>query len=194
MYISTKKLSDGLNRYIAPSPTSISIKYSVFCEQWLFGFAPDISYEDGHPVKSAVEFINSGVEYLKKNSWVNGKNRIQRQSWGGYQVSYLITQNDMYATTWAGAPVVKHDLSVRWNPLVNRYESSVSIREKSEQNWENTLGSSELYLENSPLFHLDKVTTPVVIMSNDKDGAVPWYQRDRNVYALRRLDKKKFGY
>jgi dienelactone hydrolase len=186
-----EKLSDGLNRYIAPSPTPSRLNIPYFVSNGYLVFTPDISYEDGHPGKSAVEFINSGVEYLKKNSWVNGeKIGIQGQSWGGYQVSYLITQNDMYAAAWAGAPVVNMTSAyggIRWSTGMNRqfqYEKSQSRIGKTL--WE----APELYLENSPLFHLDKVTTPVVIMSNDKDGAVPWYQGIEMFTALRRLDKK----
>ena len=186
-----EKLSDGLNRYIAPAPTPSRLNIPYFVSNGYLVFAPDISYEDGHPGKSAVEFINSGVEYLKKNSWVNGdKIGIQGQSWGGYQVSYLITQNDMYAAAWAGAPVVNMTSAyggIRWSSGMNRqfqYEKSQSRIGKTL--WE----APELYLENSPLFHLDKATTPVVIMSNDKDGAVPWYQGIEMFTALRRLDKK----
>ena len=43
--------------------------------------------------------------------------------------------------------------------------------------------------ENSPLFNLDNVTTPVLIMHNDKDGAVPWYQGIEFFVAMRRLGK-----
>ena len=186
-----EKLSDGLNRYIAPAPTPSRLNIPYFVSNGYLVFAPDISYEDGHPGQSAVEFINSGVEYLKKNSWVNGKKiGIQGQSWGGYQVSYLITQNDMYAAAWAGAPVVNMTSAyggIRWSSGMNRqfqYEKSQSRIGKTL--WE----APELYLENSPLFHLDKATTPVVIMSNDKDGAVPWYQGIEMFTALRRLDKK----
>ena len=186
-----EKLSDGLNRYIAPSPTPSRLNIPFFVSNGYLVFTPDISYEDGHPGKSAVEYINSGVESLKKNSWVNGdKIGIQGQSWGGYQVSYLITQNDMYAAAWAGAPVVNMTSAyggIRWSTGMNRqfqYEKSQSRIGKTL--WE----APELYLENSPLFHLDKVTTPVVIMSNDKDGAVPWYQGIEMFTALRRLDKK----
>ena len=186
-----EKLSDGLNRYIAPAPTPSRLNIPYFVSNGYLVFTPDISYEDGHPGQSAVEFINSGVEYLKKNSWVNSKKiGIQGQSWGGYQVSYLITQNDMYAAAWAGAPVVNMTSAyggIRWSSGMNRqfqYEKSQSRIGKTL--WE----APELYLENSPLFHLDKVTTPVVIMSNDKDGAVPWYQGIEMFTALRRLDKK----
>lgn len=186
-----EKLSDGLNRYIAPAPTPSRLNISYFVSNGYLVFTPDISYEDGHPGQSAVEYINSGVTYLKKNPWVNSKKiGIQGQSWGGYQVSYLITQNDMYAAAWAGAPVVNMTSAyggIRWSSGMNRqfqYEKSQSRIGKTL--WE----APELYLENSPLFHLDKVTTPVVIMSNDKDGAVPWYQGIEMFTALRRLDKK----
>ncbi len=47
----------------------------------------------------------------------------------------------------------------------------------------------DLYLENSPIFNIDKVQTPVLILHNDKDGAVPWYQGIEYFVALRRLGK-----
>ncbi len=50
--------------------------------------------------------------------------------------------------------------------------------------------SHNLYIENSPLFHLKNVTTPLVIMANDADGAVPWYQGIELFTAMRRLGKK----
>jgi dipeptidyl aminopeptidase/acylaminoacyl peptidase len=47
----------------------------------------------------------------------------------------------------------------------------------------------DLYIENSPLFFANKVTTPLLIMHNDADGAVPWYQGIELYSALRRLEK-----
>lgn len=44
-------------------------------------------------------------------------------------------------------------------------------------------------MENSPLFWADRITTPLMIMSNDRDGAVPWYQGIELYSALRRLEK-----
>ena len=45
------------------------------------------------------------------------------------------------------------------------------------------------YIENSPLFYADKVRTPLLMMHNDHDTAVPWYQGIEFFVALRRLDK-----
>jgi hypothetical protein len=45
------------------------------------------------------------------------------------------------------------------------------------------------YIENSPLFWLDKVETPLLIMHNDNDGAVPFQQGVELYLGLRRLGK-----
>jgi dipeptidyl aminopeptidase/acylaminoacyl peptidase len=185
-----EKLSDGLYSYIAPAPTPSRLNISYFVSNGYLVFAPDIRYEIGHPGKSAEEFINSGVEFLKKNTWVDGsKIGIQGQSWGGYQVAHLITATNLYAAAWAGAPVVNMTSAyggIRWESGMNRqfqYEKTQS--RIGATLWE----KPELYIENSPLFHLPKVNTPVVIMANDADGAVPWYQGIEMFTALRRLGK-----
>lgn len=185
-----EKLSSGLYDYIAPAPTPSRLNISFFVSNGYLVFAPDISYEIGYPGKSAEEFINSGVESLKKNSWVEGsKIGIQGQSWGGYQVAHLITRTNMYAAAWAGAPVVNMTSAyggIRWDSGMNRqfqYEKTQS--RIGATLWE----KPELYMENSPLFSLPKVNTPVVIMSNDADGAVPWYQGIEMFTGLKRLGK-----
>lgn len=185
-----EKLTDGLYTYQAPAPTPSRLNISYFVSNGYLVFAPDISYETGHPGKSAVEFINSGVESLKKNSWVDGtKIGIQGQSWGGYQVAYLITQNNMYAAAWAGAPVANMTSAyggIRWETGMNRQFQY----EKTQSRIGSTLWEKpELYIENSPLFMFPKVTTPVVVMANDADGAVPWYQGIEMFTGLRRLGK-----
>ncbi|RZK58072.1 MAG: S9 family peptidase [Pedobacter sp.] len=185
-----EKLSDGLYSYQAPAPTPSRLNIPFFVSNGYLVFAPDISYETGYPGKSAEEFINSGVESLKKNAWVDGtKIGIQGQSWGGYQVAHLITKTDMYAAAWAGAPVVNMTSAyggIRWESGMNRqfqYEKTQS--RIGATLWE----KPELYIENSPLFSFPKVNTPVVVMANDADGAVPWYQGIEMFTGLKRLGK-----
>ncbi len=185
-----EKLTDGLFTYNAPSPTPSRLNIPYFVSNGYLVFTPDISYETGHPGKSAEEYINSGVESLKKNAWVDGtKIGIQGQSWGGYQVAHLITATNMYAAAWAGAPVVNMTSAyggIRWESGMNRqfqYEKTQS--RIGATLWE----KPELYIENSPLFNFPKVTTPVVVMANDADGAVPWYQGIEMFTGLKRLGK-----
>jgi dipeptidyl aminopeptidase/acylaminoacyl peptidase len=183
-------LSNGLYSYIPPAPTPSRLNISFFVSNGYLVFAPDIRYEIGYPGRSSEEYVNSGVEFLKERAYVDGDRiGIQGQSWGGYQVAHLITRTDMYAAAWSGAPVVNMTSAyggIRWQSGMNRqfqYERTQS--RIGETLWENP----ELYKENSPLFYLPNVNTPVVIMANDADGAVPWYQGIEMFTALRRLQK-----
>lgn len=184
-------LSDGLYQYTAPSPTGSRINIPFFVSRGYLVMTPDIRYTKGHPAKDAYNYVVSGAKALAKKKWVDGKNMgIQGQSWGGIQVAQLITMTDMFKAAWAGAPVANMTSAyggIRWQGGVNRqfqYEKTQS--RIGATLWE----KPELYIENSPLFHLPKVKTPVVIMANDADGAVPWYQGIELFTGLRRLGKK----
>ncbi len=48
------------------------------------------------------------------------------------------------------------------------------------------------YLENSPVFRADRVETPILMLHNDADDAVPWYQGIEYYLALRRLGKEVY--
>lgn len=186
-----EKLSDGLYNYLSPSPTPSRLNIPFFVSRGYLVFAPDISYTKGHPAKDAYNYIVSGVQALAKHKWVDAKNlAIQGQSWGGIQVAQLVTMTNLFKAAWAGAPVANMTSAyggIRWESGVNRqfqYEKTQS--RIGATLWERP----DLYIENSPLFHLPKVTTPLVIMSNDADGAVPWYQGIEMFTAMRRLGKQ----
>jgi dipeptidyl aminopeptidase/acylaminoacyl peptidase len=185
-----EKLSDGLYGYNAPSPTPSRLNISFFVSRGYVVFAPDISYTTGHPGNDAYNYIVSGVRAVVKLGYVDStKLGLQGQSWGGYQAAYLITKTKLFAAAWAGAPVANMTSAyggIRWGTGLNRqfqYEKTQS--RIGATLWE----KPNLYIENSPLFHLPKVTTPLVIMHNDADDAVPWYQGIEMFTAMRRLNK-----
>ncbi len=185
-----ERLSDGLYSYIPPAPTPSRLNISFFVSRGYLVLAPDIAYQDGYPGNSAYNYVVSGARALVKAGMADS-NRIgiQGQSWGGYQVAYLITRTSLFKAAWAGAPVANMTSAyggIRWESGLNRqfqYEKQQSRIGASL--WE----KPGLYLENSPLFHLQKVKTPLVIMHNDADGAVPWYQGIELFTGLRRLGK-----
>ncbi len=185
-----EKLADSLYTYNAPAPTRSRLNISFFVSRGYIVFAPDISYTTGHPGEDAYNYIVSGTRALVKQGFVDStKIGLQGQSWGGYQVAYLITRTKLFAAAWAGAPVVNMTSAyggIRWETGLSRQFNYEKLQSRIGATlWE----KPQLYIENSPLFHLPKVTTPVVIMSNDADGAVPWYQGIEMFTALRRLGK-----
>ena len=182
--------SDNLHNYQAPRPSASTINPLEYASGGYLVFIPDIRYIPGKPAKSAYNAIMSATDFLIKNYPIDStKMGLQGQSWGGYQTAQLITMTNRYAAAMAGAPVGNMFSSyggIRWGSGINRqfqYESQQSRIGKTI--WE----APELYMENSPLFHLPKVTTPLLIMHNDKDGAVPWYQGIELYNGMRRLGK-----
>jgi dienelactone hydrolase len=183
--------SDDLYSYIPPVPTGSRLNVSFYVSRGYVVLTPDIHYTRGHPAKDAYNAVVSAAQTLAKKKWIDAKNMgIQGQSWGGIQVAQLVTMTDIFKAAWAGAPVANMTSAyggIRWESGVTRqfqYEKTQS--RIGATLWERP----DLYIENSPLFHLPKVRTPLVIMSNDADGAVPWYQGIELFTAMRRLDKK----
>ena len=180
-----------VHNYIPPAPTASRLNISFFVSRGYVVFVPDIWYKNGYPGQGAYDYILSGTRAMIQKGFIDStKVGLQGQSWGGYQIAYLITKTNLYAAAWAGAPVVNMTSAyggIRWGTGMNRqfqYEKTQSRIGASL--WERP----DLYIKNSPLFSLPAVTTPLVIMSNDADDAVPWYQGIEYFTAMRRLNKK----
>lgn len=187
-----ERTSQYKNTYRAPATSRSTINVTYFASNGYLVFMPDIYYKVGHPGQSSMDCIIPGVEKLCENSWVDKNNiGIQGQSWGGYQVAYIVTQTGMFKVAGAGAPVANMTSAyggIRWGEGVSRqfqYEQTQSRIGKTL--WDK--GGLELYIENSPLFHADKITTPLLIMDNDDDECVPWYQGIELFTAMKRLGK-----
>ena len=182
--------SDRLNGYPAPKPSRSPINPTFYASNGYIVFIPNIRYEVGHPGKSAVDYVVSGTQALIDKGIANkGQIGIQGQSWGGYQVAYIITQTNLFAAASAASPVsnmISAYGGIHWKTGISRmvlYEKSQSRIGASI--WENP----KLYIENSPIFHLNKVETPLLIMHNDGDRSVSWYQGIELFMGLRRLQK-----
>jgi dipeptidyl aminopeptidase/acylaminoacyl peptidase len=180
-----------LHNYQAPSPTPSRLNISFFVSRGYIVFVPDIWYKKGHPGQAAYDYILSGTRAVVKLGYVDStKLGLQGQSWGGYQTAQLITMTNLYAAAWAGAPVGNMFSAyggIRWESGLNRqfqYEKTQS--RIGATIWDRP----DLYTLNSPIFHLKKNKTPMVIMHNDADGAVPWYQGIELFTDMRRLGQK----
>lgn len=171
-------------------PSHSTIAVPMYTSNDYVVLIPDIHYGTGHPGKDGLNAVTSGAKALVNDGFIDEKRMaIQGQSWGGYQVAYIVTQTDMFAAAMAGAPVSNMTSAyggIRWGSGMSRafqYEKTQSRIGKDL--WE----GKDLYLENSPLFYLPNVTTPTLIMHNDNDGAVPYYQGIEMFMGLRRLQK-----
>ena len=182
--------SDNIHNHSIPSPSRSIINIPYFISNDYVVFVPDIVYKIGYPGQGAVDAVVSGAISMIEKGFIDKKAiGIQGQSWGGYQVAYLITRTNMFAAAGAGAPVSNMTSAfggIRWESGMSR----MFQYEKEQSRIGATLWEKPMrYIENSPLFFADKVETPLLMTHNDNDGAVPWYQGIEYFSALRRLNK-----
>ncbi|WKW12602.1 prolyl oligopeptidase family serine peptidase [Pseudogemmatithrix spongiicola] len=188
-----EQLSDNLHQYHRPAGRNI-INPSVYTSLGYVVFFPNIHYTPGYPGPSSVKSIVPGVQSLIAQGFVDPKRvGIGGQSWGGYQTAYIITQTNLFAAAVPNATVV--NMTSAYGGI--RWESGVERAIVNYERGQSRIGGSlweypERYMENSPLFFLDRVTTPVLFMANDADGAVPWYQGIEFFVAMRRLGKEAY--
>jgi dipeptidyl aminopeptidase/acylaminoacyl peptidase len=185
-------LASGLHRYDPPSPET-SINFARYVSNGYVILMPDIVYEVGYPGSSAVKCVLPAVEKVLGMGFIDPKRvGIQGHSWGGYQISYLVTQTNIFAAVQAGASVTNMTSAyggIRWGSGMSRAWQY----EKSQSRIGAPLWSRALqFVENSPLFWVERVRTPYLSIHNDEDDAVPWYQGIEFFSALRRLGKEAY--
>ncbi len=185
-----ERSSDGLHRHRAPAPGRSTINYTFYASRGYLIFNPDVHYRIGYPGESAYNCVIPGVTALIEKGFVDKDNiGVQGHSWGGYQIAYLVTKTDMFKAAEAGAPVpnmISAYGGIRWwTGLSRQFQYEHTQSRIGGTPWEYPMR----YLENSPIFNLDKINTPLLIMHNDADGHVPWYQGIEFFVSLRRLGK-----
>ncbi len=187
-----EKLTDRVNRYVPPAP-SHSINISYYVSNGYLVLTPDIVYTTGYPGQSALKCVLPAIQAVVDKGIVDENAiGIQGHSWGGYQIAYMVTQTKRFRAVAAGAPVsnmISAYDGIRWGtglPRQFQYERTQS-----------RIGGSiwqypTRFIENSPIFWADRVQTPVLLLHNDGDDAVPWYQGIEYYLALRRLGKEVY--
>ncbi len=187
-----ERLTQNVNNFVEPRPYNV-INPSLYASNGYLVLEPDIAYRVGYPGQSALNCVLPAVQAVVNQGFVNENAiGIQGHSWGGYQIAYMITRTNRFRAAAAGAPVADmisaYD-GIRWGPGIPRqfqYEHTQSRIGGSV--WEFPLR----YIENSPIFAADRVNTPLMMIHNDADDAVPWYQGIEYYLALRRLGKEVY--
>ncbi|MBD0777625.1 S9 family peptidase [Maribacter sp. ANRC-HE7] len=185
-----ERSTDNLYRHRAPKAERSSINYSFYTSRGYVIFNPDIEYRVGYPGESAYNCVIPGVTSLIGKGFIDKDNiGVQGHSWGGYQIAYLVTKTDIFKAAESGAPVpnmISAYGGIRWwTGLSRQFQYEHTQSRIGGTPWE----YPARYIENSPIFNIDKIHTPLLIMHNDADGHVPWYQGIEFFTSLRRLGK-----
>lgn len=185
-----ERLSNGLNNFIYPSLSEGTLNIPFFVSNGYVVFIPNIYYRVGYTGQSVVNAVVSATKYLMKKPWIDStKIGIQGHSFGGYEVNYLVTHTKVFAAAASNAG--QSDFISGYGQL-----DGVGIsRQAQYEDYQSRIGVTlwerpDLYIRNSPIFNVNCVQTPLLIMHNREDGQVPWEQGIEFFTALRRLGKK----
>ena len=187
-----ERVSQNVNNFVNPAPSN-GLNAALYVSNGYVVLMPDIAYTTGEPGKSALDAVMPAIDKLVKQGFIDEKAiGIQGHSWGGYQIAWMVTQTNRFRAAEAGAPVGNMTSAysgIRWGsglPRQFQYEQSQSRIGKPLQE------APQLYIANSPVFHVKKIQTPLLLLANDADDAVPWYQGIEMFLAMRRYQKEAY--
>lgn len=183
-----EKLSQGANVY--PQAVSNGFSVAYYTSNGYAVLEPDIVYKVNDPGMSAVACVVPAVKAAIATGVVDAAAvALHGHSWGGYQTAFIITQTDIFHAAIAGAPLT--DMVSMYSLIYrNTGGTNQAIFENSQGRFTGGyVDNMEAYIRNSPVYHAKNVKTPLIILSNDKDGAVDQTQGIEYYNTLRRLDK-----
>lgn len=187
-----ERLSNGVHSFADPAP-SHSINRSFYVSNGYLVLFPDIAYKTGYPGESALQCVLAAVQKVVEMGFVDEKRiGIQGHSWGGYQIAYMVTRTNRFAAASPGALV--SNMTSAYDGI--RYGTGLP-RQFQYERGQSRIGGSlwefpMRFLENSAIFRADLIKTPLLMLHNDRDDAVPYTQGLEFFLALRRLNKEVY--
>ena len=153
---------------------------------------PDINhYKPGRIAETVINSVEGAARYLSRFAWVDSaKFGAQGHSFGGYETLLLIAHSRMFAAAQASAAVSDIVSAIGGtafgeHELYTWYETGQANMGPGNLPWSNPQG----YIESSPIFYADKITTPLLLMHGYEDENVKFGQDIEMFTALRRLRK-----
>ncbi len=133
--------------------------------------------------QTAEEIIEGVKKFVAAHPFVDGS-KIGNigASYGGFMTQYLITQSDIFAASVSHAGI--SNITSYWGEGYWGYSYSAGASAGSFP-WNNP----EMYVRQSPLFHADKITTPLLLLHGTADTNVPIGESIQMYNALKLLNK-----
>ncbi len=149
------------------------------------GYGQDFSarHVNAWGVHTADEIIESTQAFLDAHPFVD-RTRVGNMgaSYGGFMTMYLATKTDMFAASISHAGI--SNITSYWGEGWWGYGYS-GIATRGSFPWNNP----QFYLDQSPVFAADKVTTPLLLLHGDADTNVPVGESHQMYTALKLLGK-----
>ncbi|MGN6181833.1 MAG: alpha/beta hydrolase family protein [Mucilaginibacter sp.] len=180
--------SDELNLFIDPAPSIGNMNIPWFVSRGYLVYVPDIHYKIGDPGISAFVSVQSAAQLLAKRPYIDStKMALQGHSFGGYETNFIITHSHLFTAACSACGL--SDLTAMFGSGV-RGDYPLYWAEQGQGRLGATpWGNPEAYIRNSPIFYVGQISTPLLIMANRNDNAVPFAQGRELFITMRRAQK-----
>jgi len=152
---------------------------------------PDTPLHKKTPMADLLKTVMPGVDRAVDVGVADGDRLgVMGHSYGGYSTLSLIVQTSRFraAVDSAGPGDLISDYGAMQK---DGSSNSIGWAETGQGGMEGTPWQfRDRYIENSPVFYLDRVETPLLIIQGELDLAVPPWQADQVFVGLRRLGKE----
>ncbi|PWV54539.1 S9 family peptidase [Chitinophaga sp. S165] len=185
-----ERSKDYLHRYLPPALSDGSLNVAAYVSNGYIVCIPEIRTKKGRTGKSAARAVLRAAKHLSSFSWIDQqKMGLQGHSFGGYITNYLITHSDLFAAAqssagpvnfFSGYGAIRKITGTAMQQLYEQGQNNMGVTP-----WDRPLR----YLKNSPVIRANSVHTPLLLMHNDNDNAVPFAQSIELFTALRRLQR-----
>lgn len=195
-----EKFSQRCYQFPMPGLTTDNINIPWFVSRGYLVFTPDIQYMTASTSgritisEAAYNAVVSAAEYLSQRPYID-KSRlaIQGHSFGGLETNNIISQTNLFSAAAEMAGTADY-LSSYLTLVTAREDENAEEKTDKQDHPQGRMEANpwelpEQFRRNSPVLNADKVTTPLLIAHNKKDGSVNFRQGIEMFMALRRLGK-----
>ncbi|WP_337941873.1 prolyl oligopeptidase family serine peptidase [Parabacteroides sp.] len=174
------------NRY--PSHAYAALGYIVYIIQpsGATGFGQEFSarHVNAWGKRTGDEIIEGTKKFCAEHNFVDAKKiGCIGASYGGFMTQYLQTKTDIFAAAISHAGI--SDITSYWGEGYWGYSYS-SLATANSYPW----NARDIYVEQSPLFHADKINTPLLFLHGSVDTNVPVGESIQMFTALKLLGKE----
>lgn len=185
-----EKESNTLNLFRTVDPVGANFNILIAVGKGYLVFLPDMVSKVGHVGDGAVNSVLAAVDHLSQYKWIDtSRIGICGHSFGGFETNFIITRSNKFkaAISSSGNSEV---ISMAYETV----GASGPGKQFYYQYYVPKMGyslpdSPQIYLTNSPLLKASSVNTPLLLVHNTADGAVPFRQSKQFFMLLRSLNK-----
>lgn len=180
-----EKYSQNLHRYYTPSFRS-GPQFSRFVSNGYLVMQPDIHFNTRTSHSDMLECVEAAVKKVIEMGYADPKRvGLHGHSYSGQGAAYISTRSKMFAAILAGAAATDliSDFNQIWkNSGTNQHRYDIYGQGRFATNPYDDL---KLFMQESAVFHVREMNTPLLLLHGTEDGAVEWLQAIEFYNALR---------